>query len=216
MSRRRLPTSLCVSRSSNVYVSSSAMAVAEPHAHDETLVALAKRAAPEGVLREMSSRQIVKLIDAFSRLDAMLSLVDGELNAWVGLVRLKHTETPLQARDQDLLEAALKVLNIDATWIKRSSMISFWQDIAAGNQESKVLRAFTDEDMRAVFDSIDTDGSGDIDLKELKAAITQIQPGANAEQMLAFGDVDGDLEVSFDEFKRIMTSAADHTKVMLV
>jgi len=146
----------------------------------------------------------------------MLSLVDGELNAWVGLVRLKHTETPLQARDQDLLEAALKVLNIDATWIKRSSMISFWQDIAAGNQESKVLRAFTDEDMRAVFDSIDTDGSGDIDLKELKAAITQIQPGANAEQMLAFGDVDGDLEVSFDEFKRIMTSAADHTKVMLV
>merc|ERR1719247_1048884 len=44
--------------------------VGTPGALDELLGALAARAAPDGVLRELSSRQICKLVNAFAKLEA--------------------------------------------------------------------------------------------------------------------------------------------------
>ena len=76
--------------------------VARPGECRELLQALAARAAPETTLRYLSSRQICKLIDTFARLDATAELPEGLLDAWIGIVRVAHAETPLMARDARL------------------------------------------------------------------------------------------------------------------
>ena len=68
--------------------------------------------------------------------------------------------------------------------------------------------SFTDAELRTAFDAIDTDQSGDIDLSELTVALKAINPDADEEtlaKMIAIGDVDGDKEVSFYEFKKLIT-----------
>ena len=56
---------------------------------------------------------------------------------------------------------------------------------------------------------IDTDKSGDIDQAELLYAMQKINPEVDEEmidEMLDFADSDGDKQVSFVEFKKIMVS----------
>ena len=104
-------------------------------------------------------------------------------------------------------EAALESLSIDGSWIKRSEMLNAWIESVDGS-ERRPSRSYSDEELRAAFDAIDTDKSGDIDIDELRAALAEAnlaKDDAIVERMLAFGDVDGDMEVSFDEFKQIMT-----------
>ena len=124
-------------------------------------------------------------------------------------VRALHESTPLLVNDANNLERALRALGIDASWIKRSEMLNTWQLLTVGS--GKRGRAYTDEDLRAAFDAIDTDKSGDIDVDELRAALVEAnlaQDDAILQRMLAFGDVDGDMEVSFEEFKLIMTGSS--------
>ena len=181
--------------------------VARPGECRELLQALAARAAPETTLRYLSSRQICKLIDTFARLDATAELPEGLLDAWIGIVRVAHAETPLMARDARLLEGSLKKLDVDATWVRKSAVLSAWKAAMTGAKAVKPGK-FDDAELRAVFDSIDTDGSGDIDLNELKTAIERVSAKADdatLKQMIAFGDDDVSMTVSFDEFKRIMS-----------
>ena len=71
-------------------------------------------------------------------------------------------------------------------------------------------RRFTDEELRAVFDSIDTSGDGEICVAELQVAIRTVAAKADdktVERMLSFADADGDATVSFEEFKEIISAS---------
>ena len=85
-----------------VEISNVAYAMGEltrPHEYDDMLLALARVAAPDAVLPRFSSRQIVTMLTAYSKLDAASSLPDGILDAWVKAVRDAHETRPLMARD---------------------------------------------------------------------------------------------------------------------
>ena len=69
------------------------------------------------------------------------------------------------------LEAALSTLGRDATWVKGSEVITTWTELAAQPPIHRAgRRRFTDDELRAVFESIDTSGDGEICVAELKAA----------------------------------------------
>jgi len=178
----------------------------------DLFLALAARAAPDAensVLERFSSRQLVVLASATATLGVAEQLPEGLLDAWLARVRTAHQATPLLVGDAKELETTLGVLGLDATWVQRSEMLNVWTDLAAGGAV-RAKRSYTDEELRAAFDAIDTDGSGDIDQAELLAAFREVNPeaaSADVEQMLDFGDADGDREVSFDEFKQIMNTA---------
>ena len=90
-------------------------------------------------------------------------------------------------------------------------MLTTWSEIAAQPPIHRPgrRRRFIDDELRAVFGSIDTSGDGNIDAGELKAAIRKVNPKVDdttVERMLTFMDDDGDAEVNFDEFKKIIIS----------
>ena len=92
-------------------------------------------------------------------------------------------------------------------------VITTWTELAA---QPPIYRAgrrqFTDDELRAVFVSIDTSGDGEVDVDELKAAIRKVNPkmdDATVERMMTFADGDGDAQVSFEEFKKIVDSAIE-------
>ena len=92
-------------------------------------------------------------------------------------------------------------------------VITTWTELAAQPPIQRAgRRRFTDEELRAVFESIDTSGDGEIDAAELKTAIRKVNPKVDdktIERMLTFADGDGDAQVSFDEFKKIIDAAID-------
>jgi len=181
--------------------------ICTPSESGELMLALAARAAPDAALSKFSSRQLVVLISAFVQLDLTAMLPSTLLNLWLDAVRTAHQATPLLAYDARSLEASLDKLGLDASWIKRTEMLNTWSDLAGGRGRRAQARSFTDDELRATFESIDTDSSGDIDMQELKIAIKVINPTADdaaVAKMLSFADNDGDLQVSFEEFKRIL------------
>ena len=92
-------------------------------------------------------------------------------------------------------------------------MLTTWTELAAQPPIHRAgRRRFTDDELRAVFDSIDTSGDGEIDAAELKAAIRKVNPkvdDATVKRMMTFADGDGDAQVSFEEFKKIVDSAIE-------
>ena len=182
----------------------------QPGEHGPLLLALAGRASPSA-LSDFSSRQIVSILSAYVTLGAADSLPEGRVDAWVDAVRDAHAVTPLMGADVLQLEAALSTLGRDATWVKGSEVITTWTELAAQPPIHRAgRRRFTDDELRAVFESIDTSGDGEICVAELKAAIRKVDPNADdktVERMLTFADADGDDTVSLDEFKEIIRSA---------
>jgi len=64
------------------------------------------------------------------------------------------------------------------------------------------------EELRQAFDLFDTDGSGTIDPKELRAAMQSLgfeTKNQTIYQMIQDIDKDGDGDVDFDEFLDLMT-----------
>ena len=180
--------------------------LASPGQYDDLLITLAGRASPDAALADFSSRQLVVLISALGQLEVVDKLPEGDFDAWIVAIKRAHAATPLQKRDAQTLEEVLKSLGIECGWVKSSEMLAAWTAMAADGQARKG-REFTDEELRAAFDSIDTDGSGDIDEEELRAAIVSLDPSADGtmvDKMLSLADTDGDKEVSFDEFTKIM------------
>lgn len=204
-----LTTSDVLAKAKPVEVADTAFALGmlgKRGAYDELLATLAARASPEGILSKFSSRQLVILIWAFARLGATDGMPAGLMDQWVSTLRAAHETTPLLVRDANNLERSLMALGLDASWIKRSEMLNTWSDLAEGRGQLQ-KREYTDEELSAAFEAIDTDGSGDIDMSELQTAIRAINPemdDATVKKMLTFGDEDGDCEVSLDEFKKIM------------
>ena len=91
-------------------------------------------------------------------------------------------------------------------------MLTTWAEIAAQPPVHRPgrRRRFIDEELRAVFGAIDTSGDGNVDRDELTTAIRKVNPKVDdetVERMLTFADADGDAEIDFDEFKKIITSA---------
>jgi len=174
--------------------------------HEELMLSLAARAGPDAALADFSSRQLVNLLAAFFKLQLTESLPRELLDAWVDAVRILHQAKPLLAGDARSLEASLEAFGLDSSWVKRSEMLNTWKDVAGGATRRR-SRSFSDEELRATFESIDTDSSGDIDVEELRAAFKLLDPKAGdaaVEEMLAFADADGDMQVSFEEFKKIV------------
>ena len=65
----------------------------------------------------------------------------------------------------------------------------------------------SDEALRKAFNEIDTDGSGAIDKEELTVAIRKANPAASddmIENLWKFANSNGDGEVDFDEYVKIM------------
>ena len=94
-------------------------------------------------------------------------------------------------------------------------VLGTWNDLARGAGRRPTARQFSDDELRRVFESIDTDKSGEIDRPELMAALKQINPHADdatVENMLTFADSDGDVRVSFDEFKELIRGGALQAK----
>ena len=102
--------------------------------------------------------------------------------------------------------------SFDDKQTKRSGMtltlevLGAWSDIAQGaGKPSK--RRYSDDELQKVFDEINSDKSGEIDRRQLKKALKQINPHADdalAEAMLTIADADGDVRVSVDEFIRLI------------
>eukprot|EP00608_Synchroma_pusillum_P010380 CAMPEP_0198419292 /NCGR_PEP_ID=MMETSP1452-20131203/117_1 /TAXON_ID=1181717 /ORGANISM="Synchroma pusillum, Strain CCMP3072" /LENGTH=160 /DNA_ID=CAMNT_0044139417 /DNA_START=44 /DNA_END=526 /DNA_ORIENTATION=- len=77
------------------------------------------------------------------------------------------------------------------------------QDLPAGLSEEEV------EEIREAFNLFDTDGSGTIDPKELKAAMQSLGFEAKNQtiyQMISDIDKDGSGSIDFDEFLEMMTA----------
>jgi len=179
----------------------------ETKAVEPLLLAVAERASPDAVLADFSSRQLVTMIWSVTRLKLVDSLPDGRLDEWIGAVRAAHLVTPLLAQDARNLERSLGALGMDSTWISRSEILRTWGALAAGLEVSRT-RKFSEDELKSAFNSIDTDSSGDIDLEELRVAIRATNPDVDEDElqrMIALGDVDGDQEVSFYEFKKLIT-----------
>lgn len=186
--------------------------VGAPHAHDRLLLGLADRAAPDpvfGSLHTFSSRQIVILIWVVARLDAVAQLPEGRMEAWVSAVRAAHEATPLLVTDARNLERSLESLGLDASWVQRSEMLNTWTDLADGRSRRRAGRAYSDDELRTVFEAIDSDGSGDIDQAELLEAIRAIRPDATDEdvdRMLAVANGNGNDTIDLAEFKLMMST----------
>jgi len=180
-----------------------------PGKDTDLVSALAACAAPGGALADYTSRQVVILIWAVAKINAAESLPEGLLDGWVSAVRTAHEATPLLAHDARNLERALGALGRDASWVKQSEMLNAWAGLAEGRSRKAGARSYTDEEVRATFDAIDADKSGDIDLSELTAAIKAMAPTTDdktVQKMLALADEDGNGDISFDEFRKLINN----------
>jgi len=80
-------------------------------------------------------------------------------------------------------------------------------NMLAGGRNRRNSKDYTDESLLEAFHEIDTDKSGSIEEAELEAAIRAMDPNASSAKirdMLDFADADGDGQVTFEEFKKIM------------
>ena len=77
-------------------------------------------------------------------------------------------------------------------------------------QRIQERRERTVDEHKLVMSKLDTSGDGNIDAGELKAAIRKVNPkveDSTVERMLSFADADGNGDVSFAEFKKIIDTA---------
>jgi calcium-dependent protein kinase len=175
---------------------------------------MASQATAEKILPDMYGSSLAQLIQAFARMKKTAILPDGMFDSWIVAVKKANKEFPLSRWHASMLEQALISLGMEHAWIKPASMLSKWTQIAKGIKvaeyaDEKTREKFTDKELREVFDSIDTDKSGTLDVEELKSAFKTIGQDAadeTIEKMFAIGDTDGDNSISFDEFKVIMLS----------
>ena len=124
-------------------------------------------------------------------------------------VRAAHEATPLLVTDARNLERSLESLGLDASWVQRSEMLNTWTDLADGRSRRRAGRAYSDDELRTVFEAIDSDGSGDIDQAELLEAIRAIRPDAtddDVDRMLAVADGNGNDTIDLAEFKLMMST----------
>ena len=61
--------------------------------------------------------------------------------------------------------------------------------------------------LKAVFDDADVDGSGEIDLAELRKALNKTNLGNAAEDMFKAIDKDGSKKIGFDEYLKVRSPA---------
>jgi len=176
----------------------------------DVLVELARVAAPgSAVLARFSSRQLVTMISVYAKLNAVSALPEGQMDAWVAFTRKAHEARPLTSGDSRTLEAALDTLGINKDWVKRSEILNEWiQSVDGVSGQRRVSRVYTEEELVAAFNAIDTDKSGDIDLDELRTAIRAIKTSSDdaaVEQMIAIADEDGSGTIDFEEFRLLMS-----------
>lgn len=85
-----------------------------------------------------------------------------------------------------------------------ASASTAWQAARGSRRNS---RDYTDEGLMEAFKEMDADGSGSIEEDELRAAILKMDPNAKEDtikEMMHYADQDGDGNVDFEEFKKIM------------
>uniref|UniRef100_A0A7S2N4B6 EF-hand domain-containing protein n=1 Tax=Haptolina brevifila TaxID=156173 RepID=A0A7S2N4B6_9EUKA len=81
-----------------------------------------------------------------------------------------------------------------------------FSDLVRVRRKSKDYKA---EDLKKIFDELDVDKSGFLSKDELLQAIRQAEPTATEKQvddMMKYADVNGDGEISFEEFEKALTT----------
>jgi calcium-dependent protein kinase len=93
----------------------------------------------------------------------------------------------------------------DSVDLDKSGFIDYSEFVVATMNEKNL---FSEKKLAAAFKMFDTDSSGSISRKEVKEALLKIQKFTEDELQEIIGQVDkdGDGEISFDEFKIIMTN----------
>eukprot|EP00611_Tribonema_gayanum_P025464 TRINITY_DN5797_c0_g1_i1.p1 TRINITY_DN5797_c0_g1~~TRINITY_DN5797_c0_g1_i1.p1 ORF type:complete len:745 (+),score=306.50 TRINITY_DN5797_c0_g1_i1:85-2319(+) len=80
------------------------------------------------------------------------------------------------------------------------------QEVAVPSLDSRTT--FSTEELRAVFDAVDVDGSGEIELSELTEALFRVDSGLTEEgvrEIIAILDLDASNTISFEEFVKIIS-----------
>eukprot|EP00321_Phaeocystis_globosa_P016697 CAMPEP_0118820138 /NCGR_PEP_ID=MMETSP1162-20130426/7489_1 /TAXON_ID=33656 /ORGANISM="Phaeocystis Sp, Strain CCMP2710" /LENGTH=164 /DNA_ID=CAMNT_0006750497 /DNA_START=33 /DNA_END=527 /DNA_ORIENTATION=- len=144
------------------------------------------------VAAEGSSEPEISALE--KEMNALLSTTQGVLG---GALSAKVTAGKIRRKSKDL-EASLDMMAASDAWNALGG---------GGRRSRRNSRDYTDEQLMEAFKKIDTDQSGHIDHAELSAAIREMDPNVSAvtiAEMMSFADADGNGEVDFDEFKKIM------------
>jgi hypothetical protein len=163
-------------------------AMPEPPTTDEAVPVSAEKKAPASSLEE--SLMAISL--------GAESVQEGTKDTNKDIIRMrrrsKEVEESLSDMKQEITDAA--------------EASSVWRNLGGFNRNRRNSKEYSDDDMKAAFDAIDTDGSGTLDREELAAAIRKEGGKLSDEQvnnLINFADADGDGEIDFEEYKKIMT-----------
>ena len=142
------------------------------------------------VAAEKSSEPEVSALE--KEMNALLATTQGVLG---GALSAKAAAGKIRRKSKDL-EASLDLMAASDAW-----------NALGGRRSRRGSRDYTDESLKEAFERIDADHSGHIDHAELSAAIREMDANASAvtiAEMMSFADADGNGEVDFEEFKKIM------------
>lgn len=143
---------------------------------------------------ELTDAQVQDLKDAFELLDDRQTgkLATGELG------------TVLRACGQNLAEIEFKE-TIVALDPKSTGSVS-WNDFLE-HMRNKARERDSEKEIRDAFNVFDKDGSGSISANELRAVMTNLGEKLTDEEvnaMIKEADVDGDGEIDYGEFVKMM------------
>ena len=145
-------------------------------------------------LSPLSPEQVAELQEAFSFFDKNHtgSIATRELGAVMRLLG----QNPTEAEIQDLIN------QVDA-----DGTVKFHEFLAIMGQYFK--DAEIEDDLKDAFLVFDQDGNGLISAAELKHVMTYLGEKMTEEEvdeMISFGDVDGDGQLNYEEFVRMIVS----------
>lgn len=143
-----------------------------------------------------SQVSVADLMDAFSEEaspEAIAAILDNLSQSDRALVTHIRQEYGISAADE-------------AEALHQSDPHQLWHTIAERINLRGYLKAGGDDQLRQIFEQIDTDHSGHISLAELRGYIQAIEPSFTTEQikaMLQRADTSGDEQVSYEEFRSV-------------
>ena len=165
-----------------------------PSLASQKQVQIAAPATPVPVLtRDFSEEEILEFKDAFAMFD-----IDG--GGTIETHELKQVLTGLgdAPTDEDIQEM---ILLVDANG---DGVIDFDEFLALMRLRMGESGDENEQKLREVFDIFDADGSGGIDRDEMRQLMKKLAQTLTEEEITAIMeevDVDGDGEISFEEFK---------------
>ncbi|KAL7081155.1 hypothetical protein ACP275_14G021600 [Erythranthe tilingii] len=144
----------------------------------------------------LNEEQIVEFQEAFSLFDK-----DGD-----GCITIEELATVIRSLDQNPTEEELREMmnEVDSD---RNGTIEFAEFLNLMSRKMKEIDA--DEELKEAFKVFDKDQNGYISANELRQVLMNLGEKLTDEevqQMIREADLDGDGQVNFDEFVKMMTT----------